>query len=118
MINVYSNIRPQINTFSEPIKTARISTFGIVDFKTSEEKMFYDLEIPREKIYYYAINKQKLQTDGGLLKTITNQVKTRISDDENLKVSYGVYDTSYDDDYVFCIHHSTLVQDQKIEKSS
>jgi hypothetical protein len=113
MINVFSNTKSIMDTFSSPIETARISTFGIVDVETGEEKLFYDLTYPREKLYYYSITKNKLETEGNLLKRLTDQVKEKIED--KLKVSYGIYSSAYENDYAYCVAHATLIQEINLD---
>lgn len=113
MINVYSNIKPEMSTFSEPVETARISTFGFADIETGEEKLFYDLNMPREKVFYYAINEEQLQSSGNLYKKITTQLKDK-SENENVKISYGIYSTQYQQNYVYCVAHATLVQEENL----
>ena len=115
MINVCDNSKTVINTFSDPPKTARISTLGIVDPTVGEEKIFYDLTLPREKVYYYAINRERLESEGGLLRTISQQVKEK--SDENLRSSFGIYPTDYEEDYAYCLIHATLVQEENVEES-
>lgn len=113
MINVYKNSESEMNTFSTNIKSARIATFGVVDPDTGEEKMFYNLEAPREKMYYYAINEEQLENDGGLYKKITNQVKDKV-EDERMKVSYGIYATDYEENYAYSVACASLIQEQNI----
>lgn len=55
MINVFKNSKSDLNTFSDLPQTARINTIGIV--ADNEDKLFYPLLMPREKLYYYAISK-------------------------------------------------------------
>ena len=50
--------------------SARMSTFSLLNYETGEEKLFFDLDIPREKRYYYGVPEKTLQTDGTLLKKI------------------------------------------------
>jgi len=111
MINVFNNTKSIMDTFSSPVETARISTFGIVDIESGEENLFYDLTYPREKLYYYSMTKKRLETEGNLLKRITGQVKDKIQDE--MKVSYGIYSSTYEQDYAYCVAHATLVQEQK-----
>lgn len=111
MLNIYSNINSVINTFSTPLKIARISTFGLIDVSTGEEKLFYDLQYPREKLYFYAINEEKLISDSSLMRTVTKQVKDKSS--EKLNVSYGIFSTNYDQDYGYVISHATYIQENK-----
>mgnify|MGYP003649034640 FL=1 len=111
-INVFRHVDPVINTFSPPIPTAKISTFGMVDFNDGEESLFFDLKFPREKIYYYAINNERLQEDSSLFGKIRQQIKAKT--DDKVDVSYGIYPTEYENDYVYCVYNATLVQGQNI----
>ncbi len=109
MISVFSNSDAEMQTFSEPIDVARISTFSILNYETSEEKMFFNLDMPREKRYYYGVPEKMLQTDGTLLKKITDQLKN-LRPYDKMKISYGVYSTNYDIPYVYGTSSSSLVQ--------
>tara|TARA_R100000458_G_C8216281_1_gene202139 strand:- start:65 stop:910 length:846 start_codon:yes stop_codon:yes gene_type:complete len=113
MINVCMNSSPVLSTFTDIAESARISTIGLLDPESGEEAAFYDLEFPRHKLYFYAINRERLETDGALFKRITGQIKDK--NDENLKATFGVYPTDYEEDYAYCIHHATFVQEQKVD---
>lgn len=108
MINVFDNSTPMMRTTQKPLDVNRIATIGVMDFETGEENLFYPLDLVREKTYYYAINKEKLENDGSLIKKIKTQVKAKI--DEHTRVSYAVYPTDYDNDYVFCKAYTSKVQ--------
>jgi hypothetical protein len=101
MINIFDNTKPEIDTFSDSISTARISTFGLVDLENGDEKTFYDLEMCREKRLYYSIKKRQLAEDGELLSKIND-----------IKASYGIYSNEYEQNYVYSLSHSTLIQEQ------
>ena len=62
--------------------------------------------------YYYAINKEKLETDGDILKKIREQIKSEV------ETSYGIFSTNYDQDYVYTVAHSSDIQQQKSEKNA
>jgi len=113
MINIYKRSDSEMDTFSSSLPTARISTIGVVDYETGEEKLFYDIQLPREKMYFYAINREQLATDGTLFKKIKTQIKSQIADDQ-LKVSYGVFSTEYPENYVYSVVSASLIQEQKI----
>ena len=83
---------------------------GILDMEEekTQEKWFYDLTNPREVVYYYGINDDDLKNDGTLFRKINNFVKSRIK--ENLNISYGVFRTTYDQKYCYCIKYSSMVQ--------
>jgi len=115
MINVFENSETVMSTLFEPTLTARISTFGLVDFETGEENMFFDLDMSREKRYYYAIPEKILSSDGTLVKKIKKQVKNGLEHDK-MRNSYAVYSTNYETLYVYCVSNSTLIQ--KNEKNA
>ena len=68
--------------------------------------MFFSLDNVKEMNYYYAINKNRLETDGSLMKKITENIKM----ENDLKVSYGIFATDYEDDYVYCVANSSFIQ--------
>ena len=111
MVNVFSNSDPVVGSFEESIQTARISTLGIVNLENGEENLFFPLSMPREKLYYYAINNKKLDKEKGLRKKIMTQLKSKLINEE-LHISYGVYPTEYENDYVYSVAHATLIQGQ------
>ena len=110
MINVFQNSESVTDTHSgKVLDVARISTLGLYDSNNNLEKWFYPINSPREKIYYYAINEKKLESDGSLNKKITGQMKSLVT--KQIKVSYGVYATEYEQDYAYCMAHSSKIQD-------
>ena len=111
MINVFENSNPLIGSLQRPQECNRIATFGIADLESGEENLFYSLDLTRERCYYYAINKKRLEEDGTLIKKIKSQVKSKIQ--ENLRVSYGVFPTEYEQDYVFCKAYTSQIQLKK-----
>ena len=112
MINVYDHIDSVVDTFSKPLVGRRISTIGIYDQKNNENKLFFSLDNVGEMRYYYAINKKKLETDGEILKNIREQIKNEIP------ISYGIFATDYEQDYVYTVAHSAEIQRQKISENT
>jgi len=111
MINVFRNSEPVIGNFIEPSELSRIATIGVLDIEQSTEKWFFDLTNAREVVYYYGINEEELKEDGTLFKKITNYVKSKL--DDKMNVSYGVYKTTYDQKYCYCVKYSSMVQSYK-----
>jgi len=109
MMNVFNNSEAETSTFAPFVETARMSTFSLLDYETGEEKPFFDLDIPREKRYYYGVPEKRLQTDGALLKKIGKQLKEQKQYDK-MKMSYGIFSTNYDDVYAFNLLNSSVVQ--------
>ncbi len=108
MINVFNKTKPEIDFSAQPSNPARISTLGVVDFEKNEEKLFFPLDTIADKCYYYAINKDSIEKDGSLFRDIRSQIKDRRSED--CAVSYMVHSTSYEENYVYCLAHSKIVQ--------
>ena len=113
MINVYNHIESVTDTFSEPYETARISTIGLFDFDTEENKSFFPLDNAREIRYYYAINKDKLKSEGDLFKRIKKQIKDNATD--QTKVSYGIFATNYERDFAYTLSYSASIQKGEID---
>jgi len=113
MINVFENTEPVIGNFIVPKEIARIATVGAVTMADDEdddekENWFYNLTQPRDVVYYYGIGKDDLKNDGTLFRRINRFVKSKIED--GLNVSYGVFETSYEQKYCYCIQYSSMVQ--------
>ena len=111
MMNVFKYTEPVIGNFIRPSEISRICTVGIVDIESDDiekEKWFYDLTSARDVVYYYGINENDLKNDGTLLRKINSFVKSKIAEDIN--VSYGVFETTYEQKYCYCIKHSSMVQ--------
>ena len=71
--------------------------------------MFFNVDIPRDKRYYYGVPENTLQTDGTLLKKITEQLKS-LKQYDKMKVSYGIYSTNYEDIYIYGLLRSSVIQ--------
>tara|TARA_R100000008_G_C3551459_1_gene150642 strand:- start:31 stop:867 length:837 start_codon:yes stop_codon:yes gene_type:complete len=112
MTNVFSHTQPEMSTFSNFPETAKISTVGLVDINTGEEKLFFDLECPREKLYYYAISEKELSENADLFRDIVKQVKSRAG--TKARASYGIYSTNYDKNYAYTAHHASMIQGENI----
>tara|TARA_R110002012_G_scaffold153003_1_gene312949 strand:- start:483 stop:1349 length:867 start_codon:yes stop_codon:yes gene_type:complete len=116
MINVFKHTDPVIGNFIRPAEISRLCTLGIVDMENDDErkhqeKWFYPLTGVRDVVYYYGIGEDDLKNDGTLFRKINNFVKSRVED--SLNVSYGVFKTTYEQKYCYCIRYSSMVQSYK-----
>ena len=109
MVNVLSNTDSVMDNISPPHDISRIVSYGLVNFQTGEENLFFNLDNVREKVYYYAINEKKLREQGNIHKKVIAQVKENA---KNTKTTYGIYPTQYDEDYVYCVAYSSIVQEK------
>jgi hypothetical protein len=109
MVNVLSNTDSVMDNISPPHDISRIVSYGLVNFQTGGENLFFKLDNVREKVYYYAINEKKLREQGDIHKRVIAQVKENA---KNIKTTYGIYPTQYDEDYVYCVAYSSIVQEK------
>ena len=108
MINVYKNNKPIVSTFDIKPPGVRISTMGVCDPTTKEEKLFFSLDNPSDIDYYYAYDKKEIETNNNLL----SEVKKNINEKKEVakRVTYGVYETDYEQNYLYCIHSTSIIQ--------
>ena len=109
MINVFKNSDPVMGGIEEPAEASRIATFGISDIEGNEEKSFFSLDRAKEKCYIYSINEERLKTEGDLRKKIVSTVKAQ-AETEDLKVSFGVFPTNYQQDYCYILNYTSIIQ--------
>lgn len=108
MVDVFKNTKPITSTFKKPKESCRITTLGLVDMEGTESLLF-PLENEAEMVYYYGINEEKLRTEENLFRTITNNVKSKITKEK--KVSFGIYPTQYENDYIYVELFSPKIQE-------
>ena len=110
MINVFKHSEPVIDTFSsEGIPSLRITTFGLINYENGEEKLFFPLDKIRDIRYYYAMPDKVLDEDGKLLSRVVDQVKSKIEYEE-MKTSFGIFSTQYDNTLVYSFPRASMVQ--------
>jgi hypothetical protein len=101
MVNIYNHQEAIHATPFDTAETTRISTFGILNVDEGKEKLFFSLDNIREKCYYYAINSKVLETDGKLLRTLTDNINKNIGKD--VRAGFQVYSTSYEQNYGYLV---------------
>ncbi len=109
MINVFKNAEPVMGGLRNPTGSRRISTLGIYDMEKDEEKLFFSLDTKRETCYIYCVGEKRLREDGALHKNIVTQMKGK-TNDETVDVSFGVFSTTYNNDYGYILAHSPNIQ--------
>lgn len=108
MKNMFDNIEPILDKTVESPRTYCIRTFGIMDLESGEEKFFYPLDELREKSYSYYISKEELDSDLELSEHIEEQINNKFQD--NLKISYAIYESSLEESSVFIEAKSPYIQ--------
>lgn len=109
--NYFQNAEPVIGTPTDSSEINRISTIGMLNPTTLEEKWFFNLDNEREICYYLCINENKLENDGGLHKKIIEKLKNKPRNAFR-KISYAIYDTEYED-FGFCVAYTNAIQNYK-----
>jgi len=108
-INVFNRTKHVYGMLEEREDVCRIATIGLLDTETSEEKMFYDLELIREKSYFYALNKDTLLNESNMVSTLESQVEEK-KKEWLTKISYRLYSTEYENNFGFCTDRTSKVQ--------
>lgn len=112
MLDVFRNTKPITSTFKRQKESCRVTTIGL-DSVDGEQKLFFPFTQEVEMVYYYGINEDKLKTEENLFRTLTNKVKSKIT--EQRKVSFGIYSTQYEADYVYVEAFSPKIQELTVD---
>ena len=110
MVNVFKNTEPLLMSNNKIPETSNISTFSLVDFDNSTEKYLYDLQTPRARSYYFALNEDYIKENKDLLTKVRDFISSR--QEEKCDCAYSIYQTAYEQNYVYGHHHATLIQEQ------
>ena len=113
MMDVFKNTKPITSTFKRPKESCRITTIGLSSLE-GEDKLFFPFKQEVDVVYYYGIHEEKLKTEENLFRKITNKVKSKIT--EMRKVSFGIYPTQYENDYIYTEYFSPKIQKIIIDK--
>lgn len=104
---IYGNIEPKEDVCA-------ISTIGLLDVETSEETLFFDLDLIREKDYMYTFNRTRLLESSNIIPQIEAKMEKK-TEDWLTKISYRLYSTDYDSDFGYCVFRTSKVQGETID---
>ena len=104
------NKSPFYDSLSEPHQASRIMTLGYSDFQSGMDTTLYNLEYPRDVRYYYLLTKESMNTPG-ILKKIRSQLNDKQK--KNVDMSFGVYETPFEEDYVYLSLHSSFAWNEQ-----
>ena len=111
MINVFDHIDSITDTFTPPPNSARISTFGFVHPEKDQDKMFFLLDNVSDIVYYYGYNKMKLEDGNNLMTQVKTSIKKKTK--EGVRATFGIFETNYEQDYIYCVNHSSMIQGEE-----
>lgn len=112
MLDVFKNTKPVTSTFKRQKESCRVTTIALSSLE-GEDRLLFPFKQEVEVVYYYGINEEKLKTEENLFRTITNKVKSKIT--EERKVSFGIYPTQYEDDYIYAEYFSPKIQEINVD---
>ena len=78
------------------------------DLEQKTDNMFFSLDNVSDIVYYYTHNKEKLESDFELMSKIKEAVSSK--KEEGVRVTYGIFETDYEQDYIYCVNHSSVIQ--------
>ena len=113
MINVLHNTEPLLKSNNQVPDPAVIKTLSVIDFENKKEEMFYNLEYPRAKNFYLALRESFLKNNKSLLSEVREF--TEEQQEEQCDCAYAIYKTDYDQNYVYGVHHASLIQEQNLD---
>lgn len=99
-------IKPKHQTTKEEDESARIETYGILNINTNKENLMYDLQYPREIIYKYIVDKEKIRMPS-FRKNIINFLKTQGTN--NTKAYFELYEME-GQNLCLVVRKSSLIQ--------
>ena len=111
MINIFNHTNSITDTFSELPTAARISTVGFLQPEKNADRMFFSLDNVSDMVYYYGYNKDKLEKGSDLFTEIKKSIKEKI--DKSVRATYGIFETKYEQDYIYCVQHTSVIQKLK-----
>lgn len=109
MINSLKKVKPVISTENIPPDGARISTFGFVNTEQNKDFDFFPLDQPTDIVYFYTYNQNTLETKTNLLTEIRDSIKNKNLNEE-VRTTFGVYASNYDNSFVYSLKHTSLIQ--------
>ena len=115
MINIFNNTESVFENKSDTEEHVRITTYGIVDPDTGEERLFFPLENITDKTYYIAVNKEVLE-DKTFFKELKENMKKK-AEQQGVGISYVINETEYEDSYVYVAVHSDEPQGEDALKN-
>ena len=108
-INYFTYAEPEIGMVTVPLDINRIRAYGILNPDNLEEKWLYDLDMGRDICYYLCINRDRLETEGGLHKKIVDMLKEKPRNAFR-RISYAIYETEHQD-FGLCVAHTNAIQE-------
>lgn len=94
VLNLYEKYRKQKPVLGHLTRQkdnpSKLITLGVYNLDKDEEKLFYDLKLVREKIFYFIANRDTISRNKDVRRKILNSLKGKKAD-VNQKLMYGLF---------------------------
>lgn len=100
---------PIFSTITKNDNINRISTLGILDIKSEEETLLFNLNNIKEKNYYFLLTKETLADPKNYHKI--QQLMTSKIKNIKIKQAYAVYQSPYSYDFCLTTTNTSVIQD-------
>ena len=109
MTNVFRNTEPALcSSTTTKQEHVRIFTMGTINLEKKKENLFFPLDNPNVKEYYYGITSERLENDNTLLTSIREHISE--ASVEETASSYSVHETSYESDFGYVVAWTSKIQ--------
>lgn len=111
-INCSQHMNPVYGSDSQPSEICRISTFGVCDVSGNEsERIFFDLERPESKSYYFYVNERDI-ANRATLEKLREYVKQNAHCSQ---MSFCVFSTTAEKIFGFSQINTSFIQGEKLD---
>jgi hypothetical protein len=110
MINYLLTAKEVFGKMTPQREMDRICTVGVYDTEDGYENYLYNLETPRQKVFFYAIKNSDLTENKNLIKLIQQQVRAAYTGSE-VDISYKITTTNYEANFVYIISYTNIIQE-------
>lgn len=109
-LNVFRHSEPVYGKIDSVRDVNRIATLGVL--KEGREQLFYPLKFVRERVYYYSILTDRLESDSELLPNIKEEVSQKKEEGED--ISFGIFESN-NEDFNYCTLHTSAPQEMNVD---
>ena len=107
-VNVFENTESIFKNKSDTESHARLSSYGVVDSESGQERLFFPLDNIEEKCYYIGVTKEALE-DKDFFRELKVNMREK-AEKEDVKISYIINESKFDYSYVYVLAHSGEIQ--------
>ena len=104
LISILLQRMRNVNQQTKTLNMSNVKAFDLAEMEGLSQEISNQVDEKRS----YILDKMKLETDGKLLAEIKNSIKRKT--DQSIRSSYGIYETDYEEDYIYCVYQTSKIQ--------